>query len=151
MADAPLLRTADEVLDAVKARKESLGLSNAVLDEIAGYDPGRWSKAFGPSRDKCPTIATLMNFCDALGVSFVLVEDPVKARLVARRWTRRNETSVHHASKVSQSAIRRALPHARKMFATAGGKARWKDTTPEQRSAAARHAARARWDARPAA
>jgi hypothetical protein len=113
MADAqPLLRTADEILDAVKARKEALGLSDALVDEIAGYSAGRWNKSFGPSCEKPPSVSTLMIFADVLGLSIMLVEDPQKVRRMSSRWQRRAEGYVHDASKVASSAMRRLRPPA---------------------------------------
>jgi hypothetical protein len=37
-----MLRTADDVIEALRSRKEALQLSDAVVDELAGLTPGHW-------------------------------------------------------------------------------------------------------------
>jgi hypothetical protein len=150
MAEVPalsgMLQTADDVLAAVRARKDDLNLSDAAVDHLAGYANGRWGKAFGPAREKNPTVVTLMLFADVLGVSFVMVEDPAKVRRMKSRWEGRRGR-VPDASKIASSAIRRALPAAIRQLTTAGGKARWQGIDADARRAHMTELARKRWAA----
>jgi hypothetical protein len=46
------LRDAAAILDAMVERKDELGLSNELVDEIAGFGGSmRWNKYFGPARE----------------------------------------------------------------------------------------------------
>jgi hypothetical protein len=142
-----VLRSADDILAAMRARKESLGLSDALVDDLARFGGGRWSKAFGPSVEKIPNVVTLMRFADALGVSFIMVQDEAKTRRMQPRWQRRVEHSMRPARRVASAAIRRALPHAQTLLGIAGGKARWKNIAPADRRARMRALAMKRWAA----
>ena len=143
-AGGPIVRDTDELIDALASRREALGLSNEALEDIAGLAPGHVSKLLGPMRAKRPNLATLDVLLGALGVSFQLIEDPAKMALMKGLWEQRQAGAVR--SRVGR-AIRRALPP----YVTAaekgrmGGKKRWEGSSPEQRSAACRAAAQARW------
>jgi hypothetical protein len=54
-----LLRTPDDVLTALRARQNELGLSNEALEHAAGFCGGTVNKYLGPAREKCPTLPTL--------------------------------------------------------------------------------------------
>jgi hypothetical protein len=142
-----LLRTADDILAAMKTRKEKLGLSDAMVDDLAGFSGGRWNKAFGPAGEKVPNLVTMMVFAEVLGVSFVLVEDIEKVRRMRPRWERRFESAVQNARRIASAAIKRALPYAVARLASSGGKAAWKNTTPAERRARMRELAMKRWAA----
>jgi Helix-turn-helix domain len=124
-----MLRTADDLIAALRSRKEALGLSNAVVDEIAGYTTGWWDKVAGPSRMKSPSLATLMALCGALGLAVQLVEDP--DTVARRRWTKRR----HPGAKSWPMSVKRARPIVLAELARKGGRSWWARMTPEQRQA----------------
>ena len=41
-----MLRTTDDVLETLRARKDALGLSNAAVEELAGLTSGHFDKAY---------------------------------------------------------------------------------------------------------
>jgi hypothetical protein len=141
------LRDADAILDAMMARKEARGLSNELVDELAGVAEGGWSKRFGPSREKAPGLPVLMMFADVLGVSFVMVEDEAKMARMESRWTRRSERNVQDTGRLARIAIKRALPAAVHKLASSGGKARWSGVDADERRRLMRKLARKRWSA----
>lgn len=50
------MASADAVIEALRARKAALGLSNEVVDELAGLTDGHFDKVAGPSRTKRPNL-----------------------------------------------------------------------------------------------
>jgi hypothetical protein len=42
-----MLRTPDDLIEALRARKDEIGLSNAVLEELAGMAAGHVDKVLG--------------------------------------------------------------------------------------------------------
>ena len=82
-----MLRTADELIAALRARKDELELSNAVVDELSGMTDGYFDKVAGPSRIKTLGLCGLMAIAGALGLAVQLVPDPDAK--VAGRWERR--------------------------------------------------------------
>jgi hypothetical protein len=129
------LRDADAVLDALVRRKDELGLADSLVDHLSGYALGGWTKRFGPSREKAPLLTTLMTFADVLGVSFVLIEDPQKARQMQRRWERRSPNHGHGNGKIARLSVKRALPAAIHKLASSGGKARWAGMSKKAKAA----------------
>ena len=126
-----MLRDANAVIEALRARKETLGLSNATVDELSGYTEGWWDKVCGPSRMKSPSFATLMAIAGALGLAVTLVEDPASVRTVQGRWRRRQTPGGNGRL----SRLRRAKADAVTELARKGGNARWAGSTPEVRAA----------------
>jgi len=88
------VRSYEDLIIALRAVKEFLGLSNETVDEIAGLARGHCDKILGPSREKTIGAKTLPLILGALGVRLKLEIDPDQAKRVASRWTRRNEKQV---------------------------------------------------------
>jgi hypothetical protein len=128
-----MLRTADDVLEALRARKVALQLSNSMIDEIAGLTDGHFDKAAGPSRVKPPNLYTLMSIIGALGLAVQLVEDPERVRAVRNRWRRR----VEHYVCPPQLTLGQARPIVLARAARKAAKARWAGTSVEERRAVA--------------
>jgi hypothetical protein len=128
-----MLRTADDIILALRARKDELGLSNVVLEELAGVCAGHWDKACGVTRVRVPTLDTLMMFAGALGLAIQFLPDPDAK--IARRWERRKEQRVHDNGRISKVAIKRARPIVLAESARRAASALWAGKTPEQRQA----------------
>jgi hypothetical protein len=120
----------NDLVEAFRARKVELGLSDEALDHRAGLTRGHAGKLLGPSRDKGIGAATIGALMDALGVAFLMVEDPEKLAQ-AGEVERRAEWRVRDGLFTIKKARRIVLS---RMSAKAN-KARWKDTTPEERKA----------------
>jgi hypothetical protein len=128
-----MLRTADEILDALAAKKVELQLSNAMVDDLAGLTLGHFDKIAGPARDRLPKLPTLMAVIGALGLAVQLVEDPDTT--VARRWQKRREDQARGNGRISKAAIKRVRPILMRELALKAVRARWSKSTPEQRAA----------------
>lgn len=98
MTDFPssAVRSYDDLIIALRAMKEFLGLSNETLEEIAGLTRGHCDKLLGPRRSKHIGRQTLPLILGALGVRLRVEIDPEQAKRVAARWLRRNELQVRH-------------------------------------------------------
>lgn len=142
---SPILRSAGDVIDAVRARKDRLRLSDELVGEIAGFCPGTLGKYLGPSRLKSPTIGTLCLILQALGVGLMLVEDDDATARVSRLWARRQEHHIQSAGRLASIAVKRAA--AIEKLASSGGKARWKGVDAAERRRQMRKLARKRWAA----
>jgi hypothetical protein len=77
MFSSALLRTADDVIQALRRRKGELQLSNAILEEATGSCAGHADKVLGPSCVRSPSLALLMALVDALGCGLQLVSIPM--------------------------------------------------------------------------
>lgn len=94
--NAPL-RSYDALVDALVARKDELGLSNGLCDELLGYPCGTVDKYLGPSRVKSIGPTTFALFCELLAVQFRLETDPAALKRMGKRWESRNGSAVKGA------------------------------------------------------
>jgi hypothetical protein len=130
-----VLRTADALLAAIRARQDELGLSNEALEHLGDFAGGVVNKYIGPSREKCPSVLSLYRLLDALGLSVVLRVDPrKKAHLTAGR---RKESSITDDGRISQQSLRKLKPLILTEAARKAVQAPWSRATPEQRREAA--------------
>jgi hypothetical protein len=83
-AMARLIRDVDDLVEAIRARRDELGISYETMDAISGLSPGHCAKlssgAKGIGRVSLPAVL------GALGAALVLVEDPEQTARVADRW-----------------------------------------------------------------
>jgi hypothetical protein len=125
--EAPI-RDGDGMIDALCERRDALGFTNEMMDDLGGFAPGFTARFLGPVRRRKPSLATLNAFTEILCVSFVMVDAPEKRRVMTVRCEARNVGIVDRARE--------------------GGKMRWRGVSKERRTEAARAAANARWAAR---
>jgi hypothetical protein len=162
----PLARISNynDLVAALRARKEALGLSDASLDTVAGLAPGHTCKVLGPTRARGIGAATLEAYLMALAVDFVMVENPDKRATVTahRDWpnTPRKAGQARTGQPVGRHAIRRVMREMglrsyrlltdRRWAALSkkGGKASGRKLSPAERSEKARRAALAKAAAR---
>jgi hypothetical protein len=119
----------------LRARKNELGLSDLVLDELAGLAGGYSQKVLGPTQVKGIGPLSFTGLLDALGLSGTLYADPAKVARLSGQWQRRDRAGVRENHRLGKVAIAKARPIVMAELATMGGKARWKDATPEDRAA----------------
>jgi hypothetical protein len=119
----------------LRRRKDSLGLSNEALDELAGFTRGHTDKLLGPAETKGIGRATFEPLLDALGLSGTLYADPAKAERLAGRWERRQAASIREPGRIAKAAVARVRPVVLRELAAKGGAARWAGSTPADRAA----------------
>jgi hypothetical protein len=140
---APLAVVKDygELHLAMRARKESLQISNETLADLSGMHGGHVNKMMAVPPSKKMGIVAFGNILQALALKLLVVEDPEMMCRMAGRMTRRAEKQVRKASLDPAQAV----ANYKRRFALKGVRSRLKATTAEQRSAIAQTAARVRW------
>lgn len=130
-----LCHTTQDLINALRARKTALGLSNAYLDELAGYTPGLWDKMCGPANSRVLSLNCLLTYASALGLAIQLVPDPDGSARLAHRWQQRSDTRVQDNGRISrEAAVKLAWSYVLSRSASRAAKARWKNSTQEQRA-----------------
>lgn len=160
-ADQPIARIAcyNDLVAALRIRKEQLGLSDAMLDEVAGLASGHTGKILGPSRDRGIGSATLETLMMALAFDFIMVNSPTKLAEMRRHYQPRHQSRVRNNQRVGKEALSRVMRELGNMrasqmlasgllasFASAGGKARQTKLSKQQRRKLAQLAAQTRWN-----
>lgn len=137
MTPLATIRCYNDLVDALRARKAELGLSDDVLDEVAGLTKGHTNKVLGPSRERGIGAATLEAYLIALAIDLVMVENAKKLVEMQPYYSAREETRV----RINPAIGDRVLSRAMKKLA----KDRWAKVPPEQRSEIARRLSWQRW------
>jgi hypothetical protein len=145
-----LARTMDEIADRLRERKDALWLSDAVVDELGGLTHGHAGKILGPSHTKSMGRFSLDVLSQVLGVSFLVIEDIDKTRLMERRWEKRQECYAvpiggANRRRASAKLIEHVKPLVMRELGKLGAAARNANLSAEKRSKLARRASRARW------
>jgi hypothetical protein len=84
-------RSYDEFVEALRRRKDQLGLSNECVEHIGDLTAGFCDKLIGPSQTKKFGRFSLDAMLGVLGLSVVVVVDDTKVRAVKRRYERRDD------------------------------------------------------------
>jgi hypothetical protein len=89
LPDAPMITSMEELLAALRARRDQLELTHECIDAVAGWASGYAGKLLAPSPAKNMGWMSLGICLGSLGVGLLLVENPEQVRLVQRRWIKR--------------------------------------------------------------
>jgi len=128
-------RDHDELVALLRKRKDALGLSDKVVEEIADMAGSFVSKILAPQPVKTLGRTSLTLLLGALGLKLIVVEDPDQVRRVRRRWTERAE---HHVN-IAPHTLRTARPIVLSRLARKAALARWaRVPTDERQSIVAR-------------
>lgn len=139
-------RSLEELADGLRWMKDTLGISDKALDDLAGLTEGYANKLLGPTRYKNLGVTTLPLITGALAVKWVMMVDETQIQRMADRWEGRNEQRVRIENRrPSKELLERSKPHVLKAHLKAANTARNAMLSSEQRSAIARKAAKARW------
>jgi hypothetical protein len=89
MADvtAKLITSLDDLIEALRQRRDELDISHETIDDVSGLQPGYTSKVLARMKGLGPV--SLPALLGALACGLVLVEDPLQRTLVEPRWERR--------------------------------------------------------------
>lgn len=128
----------NDLVEALRSRKASLGLSDATLDDIAGLTAGHTNKVLGPSRDRGIGAATFEAYLMALAIDLVMVESKSKLKTMRPHYEGRKDSHVRTNHRLSGAGVSRIMSEL--------GRRRQAKYTAEQRSEYARRAAWKRWE-----
>jgi hypothetical protein len=89
LADVPMIRSMEELLAALRARRDELQLTHERIDDIAGWPSGYAGKLLAPEPIKNLGFMSFGLALDSMGIALVVVENPEQIKLVEKRWVRR--------------------------------------------------------------
>jgi len=148
----------NELVAAIRARKDQLGLSNDALDDLASMPRGWAGKVLGPSHSKGIGAVTLEAYLMVLAFDLVMVTNRTKLRAMKPDYRGRVTAQLranHPLTKAAFSRVQKilsergiaALKAAGRLayISSLGGRSRMASMTPQERQELGRKAARARW------
>jgi hypothetical protein len=106
MRQLAVVRSYNDLVATLRARRDQLDVPHEILDEIAGLASGHTSKLLAPSRIKYIGDMSWHLF-EVLGLKVVVIEDPAALARMRRRsaWrTRRQQQSLGPPAQYPQSA-----------------------------------------------
>jgi hypothetical protein len=140
-----LVTTVDELIEALRSRKDELGLSNAFVEAQLQMADGHCDKLLGPTRRKGMSVAVLLDIIELFGAQLVIQVDAETEARMRERWERRDAGKVHPPRCLSAHLMRIARAQLYLGLSELGNKARKAKLPPEARSRIARAAAISRW------
>jgi hypothetical protein len=140
-----VIRCADDLVEAFRARKTQRGLSNGTVEAQLLWADGICDKYLGPSRTLQLNAAVIEDFMTLFGVELVMRVNPeLEARMCAR-LERRDERQVRPQSRLSRQLMEVANKQFYARLSKLGNEARKAKLPPEARKRIARAAAISRW------
>jgi hypothetical protein len=140
-----------ELVDAFRARKEALGLSNEAVEHLIPLAAGHCDKVIGLSGTRGLSQLTIDGLLSSLGLRLLIAIDPAAVARMAPRWAnegRRDAKQVRTStSRIAKAMIARARPVVLRDLGRRAGQARWRGIDPKLRSRLMSELARLRWDA----
>ena len=106
------IRSYDDLIVALRARKDRLQLTDATMDALAGWQSGYTGKLFGPSQVKKLGGLSFELALTTLGVRLELVEDPEAVAMMERRWEQRERpanVATHRISEALKERVKSAI------------------------------------------
>lgn len=141
-----VIRSYPELLEAFRAVKAQLGLSNTWCDETCDFQQGYTDKILGPTQQKNISPLTFSMFCQIFAVRFTMEIDLDAARKMEGVWQRREEGKVAFPEwRISKKLVQKATPYVFSEMGKRSAPARMASLTAEHRSRIARKAAKSRW------
>jgi hypothetical protein len=105
-----VIRCSDDMVEALRARKEQLGLSNAALEEQVLMAAGTCDKYLGPSRSANLTWRVTEDVMTLFGVELVMRVNPDLEAKMLERLERRDERAVRRPKRISAKLLELAQP-----------------------------------------
>jgi hypothetical protein len=87
--DQSMIRSMEDLLAALRARRDEIGVTHETIDEVAGWPSGYAGKLLSPSPIKNLGWMSLGVALDSMGVALVMIENVEQRKLVEKRWIRR--------------------------------------------------------------
>jgi hypothetical protein len=140
-----VIRNRDDFIEALRARKDEIGLSNSYIEHALHLGAGGCDKYLGPSRTKNLSLLMALDLVELLGSMLALKRDAETEARMAPRWERRDEAQVRRCSRVSMRLVEACRPMVLRELTSKASKARKTKMTAAARKRIAKLAARARW------
>jgi hypothetical protein len=140
-----VIRNRDDLVEALRSRKDELGLSNAFVEAQLQMGDSACDKILGPSQAKGMSIPVMLDMIELFGARLVIQVDAETEARMQERWERRDAGKVHPPRRLSAHLMRIARAQLYLGLSELGNKARKAKLPPEARSRIARAAAISRW------
>jgi hypothetical protein len=140
-----VIENREQLVEALRSRKQLLGLSNAFVEAQLLMTAGGCDKVLGPSQTSGFSIAMLFDFVELFGARLLIRVDAESEARMATRWERRDERAVRPQKRISAKLLELAQPIIQQKLGRAGGLKRAACLPAKQRSRIARAAAISRW------
>jgi hypothetical protein len=140
-----VIRNRDDLIEALRSRREQLGLSNAYVEHQLQMSDGHCDKLLGPSQAKGMSIPVMLDMIELFGARMVIEVDAESEARMQKRWERREEGKVHPPRRLSAHLMRIARAQLYTRLSQLGNEARKIKLPREARSSIARAAAISRW------
>lgn len=137
MTAQTVIRSRDDLVDMLRARKAELGLSNGFIEDQLQMCEGGADKVLGPSRVKGMSLHVMFDLVELLGCRLVFQVDPDTEARMRDRWERRDEAQVRAPRKISKVIYQ--------IWSKQANEARSRILPGKYRSEIARNAVLARW------
>jgi hypothetical protein len=141
------VRSCADLIEAFRARKEALGLSNEAIEHLIPLAAGHCDKAIGLSGTRGLSPLTIDGLLSSLGLKLLVAIDPEQVARMRPRWEGRDKRQVRPAARISKMLLSRARPFVLREAARKAASVRWRGVSPELRSALMKKAALTRWHA----
>jgi hypothetical protein len=137
----------DGLIEALRERAASIGLSYAMIDCLSEFSEGGTGKYLSDARVRHLSVASLLKITETLGVRSLLYIDPELTARMRPMWEKRHELKAHarRRAPLGATTLRRVTPAVLSELGKRGAAARNAKLTPERRHALAQAAAKARW------
>jgi hypothetical protein len=137
----------DGLIEALRERAASIGLSFAMIDCLSEFSEGGTGKYLSDTRVRHLSVASLLKITETLGISSLLYVDPELTARMRPMWEKRDELKAHarRRAPIGATTLKRVRPAVLSELGKKGAAARNAKLSPETRRALARAAALARW------
>jgi hypothetical protein len=140
-----VIHSRSDLVDALRSRKEELGLSNSFVEAQLQMTDGGCDKVLGPTQERGLSVPVMLDMLELFGARLVIQVDAESEARMRTRWERRDERSVRPQKRLSKKLMNLALSQFYGRLSRVGNKARSAKLPPEARSNIARAAAVSRW------
>jgi hypothetical protein len=139
----------NDLVEALRARKEALGLSNAWIEHTIQLADGHCDKVLGPARERGLSQLTIDGLLAVLAIKLIVVEDEAAAARMRPMWDGRDNRQVRQPSRIARATLRHATPHVVRELGRRGGLKTWrKIRDPWLRRRLMSELAKLRWTAK---
>jgi hypothetical protein len=140
-----VIRNRDDLVEALRSRKDELGLSNGFIEHQLQMGDGACNKILGPTQSKGMSILVLLDMIELFGLSLSLRTDAAAEARMQARYERRDTGKVRTPRRLSAHLMRIATTQFYRRLSQLGNEARKVKLPREARSSIARAAALSRW------
>lgn len=134
------------LIDAFRAVKDQLQLSNATIDTLCGFTLGHTDKLLGPTCVRALSPLTFNGLAWALALKIEISLDMDRVKEMTEHWEKRNAAHTRELpSRISKVIVARAKPIVLTDLSKLGNEARSRKLPGKLRSQIASKASRTRW------